>query len=270
MPEEGGGRGGARGMERAMGVEPTLSAWKAEVLPLNYARVGHWPPQASPAPSKGPEQAGRARAAACSMRSRRGTAGRKRTGAPARVEGRGGWWGEADSNRRRREPPDLQSGPFGRSGISPCECPHGPASTRRGATARPPHARGGRAASTQPRAAAEEAAKAQVFPVPGSSADASLPWAPRSPRRSFAGLRSPGRARTARRPRGASAPVSSVRLSRFHGTARRRSVGGPSARALRVPGGSSRVFVVLSASPPRGLLGLGEVEPTMGVEPTTP
>jgi hypothetical protein len=26
-------------MERAMGIEPTLSAWKAEVLPLNYARV---------------------------------------------------------------------------------------------------------------------------------------------------------------------------------------------------------------------------------------
>jgi hypothetical protein len=26
------------GMERAMGIEPTLSAWKAEVLPLNYAR----------------------------------------------------------------------------------------------------------------------------------------------------------------------------------------------------------------------------------------
>src|SRR5579862_338138 len=27
------------GMERAMGIEPTLSAWKAEVLPLNYARI---------------------------------------------------------------------------------------------------------------------------------------------------------------------------------------------------------------------------------------
>ncbi len=27
-------------MERAMGIEPTLSAWKAEVLPLNYARIG--------------------------------------------------------------------------------------------------------------------------------------------------------------------------------------------------------------------------------------
>lgn len=27
------------GLERAMGIEPTLSAWKAEVLPLNYARI---------------------------------------------------------------------------------------------------------------------------------------------------------------------------------------------------------------------------------------
>jgi hypothetical protein len=26
-------------MERVMGIEPTPSAWKAEVLPLNYTRV---------------------------------------------------------------------------------------------------------------------------------------------------------------------------------------------------------------------------------------
>ena len=26
-------------MERVMGIEPTLSAWKAEVLPLNYTRL---------------------------------------------------------------------------------------------------------------------------------------------------------------------------------------------------------------------------------------
>jgi hypothetical protein len=26
-------------MERVMGIEPTLSAWKAEVLPLNYTRM---------------------------------------------------------------------------------------------------------------------------------------------------------------------------------------------------------------------------------------
>ena len=26
-------------MERVMGIEPTTSAWKAEVLPLNYTRL---------------------------------------------------------------------------------------------------------------------------------------------------------------------------------------------------------------------------------------
>ena len=26
-------------MERVMGIEPTWSAWKAEVLPLNYTRI---------------------------------------------------------------------------------------------------------------------------------------------------------------------------------------------------------------------------------------
>jgi hypothetical protein len=28
-------------MERVMGIEPTSSAWKAEVLPLNYTRLIH-------------------------------------------------------------------------------------------------------------------------------------------------------------------------------------------------------------------------------------
>ncbi len=40
-----------------MGIEPTLSAWKAEVLPLNYTRRPNWlvegggfePPKAEPA-----------------------------------------------------------------------------------------------------------------------------------------------------------------------------------------------------------------------------
>ncbi len=44
-------------MERVMGIEPTLSAWKAEVLPLNYTRspnsqlvegVGFEPTKAEP------------------------------------------------------------------------------------------------------------------------------------------------------------------------------------------------------------------------------
>jgi hypothetical protein len=29
----------AHGMERVMGIEPTLPAWKAGVLPLNYTRM---------------------------------------------------------------------------------------------------------------------------------------------------------------------------------------------------------------------------------------
>ena len=45
-------------LERVMGVEPTQSAWKAEVLPLNYTRIhllnmveggGFEPPKAEPA-----------------------------------------------------------------------------------------------------------------------------------------------------------------------------------------------------------------------------
>ncbi len=44
-------------LERVMGIEPTLSAWKAEVLPLNYTRRPNWlvegggfePPKAEPA-----------------------------------------------------------------------------------------------------------------------------------------------------------------------------------------------------------------------------
>ena len=33
------GRPQARGvMERVMGIEPTFSAWKADILPLNYTR----------------------------------------------------------------------------------------------------------------------------------------------------------------------------------------------------------------------------------------
>jgi hypothetical protein len=28
------------GMERVMGIEPTLAAWEAAVLPLNYTRTG--------------------------------------------------------------------------------------------------------------------------------------------------------------------------------------------------------------------------------------
>ena len=29
-------------LERVMGIEPTTSAWKAEVLPVNYTRILFW------------------------------------------------------------------------------------------------------------------------------------------------------------------------------------------------------------------------------------
>ncbi len=56
-----------------MGIEPTSSAWKAEVLPLNYTRYHNF---------------------------------------PILVEG-GGF------EPPKAEPPDLQSGPFDRSGTPP-------------------------------------------------------------------------------------------------------------------------------------------------------
>ena len=33
---------GCPGMERVMGIEPTLAAWEAAVLPLNYTRAGRF------------------------------------------------------------------------------------------------------------------------------------------------------------------------------------------------------------------------------------
>ena len=35
-------------MERVMGIEPTYSAWKAEVLPLNYTRAAQNAPEPAP------------------------------------------------------------------------------------------------------------------------------------------------------------------------------------------------------------------------------
>ena len=66
-----------------MGIEPTLSAWKAEVLPLNYTRVIGLPTNRLPANL-----------------------------GFILVEG-GGF------EPPKAEPSDLQSDPFGRSGISP-------------------------------------------------------------------------------------------------------------------------------------------------------
>lgn len=36
-----------------------------------------------------------------------------------RIQGNKKMWGQMDSNHRRHSPADLQSAPFGRSGISP-------------------------------------------------------------------------------------------------------------------------------------------------------
>ena len=73
-----------------MGIEPTLSAWKAEVLPLNYARMIH--------------NLINSHALAVSARS---------------ASNQLILWRGKDSNLRRRKPSDLQSDPFGRSGTPP-------------------------------------------------------------------------------------------------------------------------------------------------------
>ncbi len=84
----------AHSMERETGIEPAPSAWKAEVLPLNYSRIG--------VPSGGVlaplHEAG---------------------GGMGRIALRFDWWREVDSNHRRRKPADLQSAPVGRLGIPP-------------------------------------------------------------------------------------------------------------------------------------------------------
>jgi hypothetical protein len=77
-------------MEREAGIEPAPSAWKAEVLPLNYSRVGE---QLNSTPESEPPQ--------------------------PRCRTTDFWWREVDSNHRRHEPADLQSAPVGRLGIPP-------------------------------------------------------------------------------------------------------------------------------------------------------
>ena len=74
-------------LERVMGIEPTSSAWKAEVLPLNYTRETF-------------------------CRNSPITRGRIRPDPRTLVEGVG-------FEPTKAEPPDLQSGPFGRSGTPP-------------------------------------------------------------------------------------------------------------------------------------------------------
>ncbi len=109
-------------MERVGGIEPPCAAWKAAVLPLNYTRkVGRAGrrPRAGRGESRGiwgglpptaTESSAVDRAAA-------------RAGLPAGVEPwrarRGRLVGEAGFEPAKAEPSDLQSDPFGRSGIPP-------------------------------------------------------------------------------------------------------------------------------------------------------
>ncbi len=76
-----------------MGIEPTLSAWKAEVLPLNYTRAHH-------------------QLALSARQHRILSPSLPRTGRYRLVEG-GGF------EPPKAEPSDLQSDPFDRSGTPP-------------------------------------------------------------------------------------------------------------------------------------------------------
>ena len=99
-----------------MGIEPTQPAWKAGILPLNYARIFARKsdrilktaflqvflipaemPNTQTAPTRHPAHK------------------------PPSQEPHKRDWGKQDSNLRRLTPPDLQSGPFGHSGIPPLQ-----------------------------------------------------------------------------------------------------------------------------------------------------
>ena len=129
-------------MERETGIEPAPSAWKAEVLPLNYSRTDA---EQSTARSFGTSSSCRQRHNAVGGRwitlgilpsAPPGQPCRPFGFAPANPLNRrhdsvvlihlretpyqlAGWWREVDSNHRRRKPADLQSAPVGRLGIPP-------------------------------------------------------------------------------------------------------------------------------------------------------
>ena len=119
-------------LERVMGIEPTRSAWKADVLPLNYTRLVH--PRAHPGVEACPRVIGRiggravaehlaALAALCGAPfSGRGWKLASETAAPPATEAlrhRVGMVGRTGFEPVKALPSDLQSDPFGRSGISP-------------------------------------------------------------------------------------------------------------------------------------------------------
>ena len=85
-----------------MGVEPTRPAWKAGALPLSYARM------VLPI-----ELTAFRKFARCDSGYKRALPGRRDTARQLLVGRRG-------FEPLKAEPPDLQSGPFDRSGICPC------------------------------------------------------------------------------------------------------------------------------------------------------
>src|SRR5580658_5662790 len=132
-------------MERVVGIEPTSSAWKAEVLPLNYTRAadGDLP-----------------------------AALRRSDSSPS------GWWRGKDSNLRRRKPADLQSAPVGRLGTPPQNEPRILISEGRGVNAslaryllirRPPVRPSARPATCPEGQAWRERQRRGARPAPGSA-----------------------------------------------------------------------------------------------------
>ena len=182
-----------------MGIEPTRSAWKADVLPLNYARGGEHSWYAS--------------------RGRRGLVGR------------------AGFEPAKAEPSDLQSDPFGHSGISPLNSRSlGIPSSTRGAPA-------GRSALGS---AIEQCRSARVSYL-GATAARSRSLGARSQR----GACHPTRAQRAARPeasssrrsarewRTPSAPVSSSDLD-CHGASASHAGRSPGVRGRVAPRGSRK------------------------------
>ena len=109
-------------LERVMGIEPTPSAWKAEVLPLNYTRIitnGGVPTGTTALGAAGPRTAAHAPAFSGAARLRRTPV--RFASSPERVRRRpcihlveGGGF-----EPPKAEPSDLQSDPFDRSGTPP-------------------------------------------------------------------------------------------------------------------------------------------------------
>ncbi len=95
-------------LEREAGIEPALSAWKAEVLPLNYSRLNKLPGR----PKQGQTKIQPAAIAQFLAPHIKATVA-------AFLLLHFAWWRRLDSNQRRRKPTDLQSAPFSHSGTPP-------------------------------------------------------------------------------------------------------------------------------------------------------